>query len=132
MIGIDTNVLIRFFVQDDPAQFRRAKNVLQALTPERPGWISTANIMEIEWVLRSRYGYSRADVARILSDLLSLPSLAVEQHETMMHSLEFYRASKADFGECLIAASAHAAGCTKIVTFDKIAARDLGMELIGA
>jgi predicted nucleic-acid-binding protein len=130
MIGLDTNVLIRLLVQDDPVQLRQAKEVLQALTPKRPGWISIANILEIEWVLRSKYGYSRADVAEIISNLLALPSLVVEQHQAVTHSLAFYRAGKADFGECMISASAHAAGCAKVLTFDRISARDLGMELI--
>lgn len=132
MIGLDTNVLIRLFAQDDPVQSQQASEVLQSLSPKRPAWISIANIMEIEWVLRSKYHFGRNEVAEILSGLLILPSVVVEQHVTVAHMLTLYQASKADFGECMIVASAQAAGCTKILTFDKVAARDLGMERIGA
>ncbi|HKF50034.1 MAG TPA: type II toxin-antitoxin system VapC family toxin [Terracidiphilus sp.] len=132
MIGLDTNVLIRFFTRDDPNQFKLAYKVLQSFTPQQPGWISLANLMEIDWVLRSRYGHDRAGVARLFDGLLTSSTVVVEQPATVAHSLFLYRTSKADFGECLIAASARAAGCSKVFTFDKTAARDLGMELIGA
>jgi predicted nucleic-acid-binding protein len=130
MIGIDTNVLIRIFTRDDPDQLAAAHRLFRSLTPRQPAWISIANLMEIEWVLRSRYGYDRSDVARIIEDLTALPSIVIEQHDTAAYALTLYRTSKADFGECMIAASARSAGCTKVVTFDKTAARDLGMELL--
>jgi predicted nucleic-acid-binding protein len=131
MTGFDTNVLIRLFTRDDPVQFKLAYKVFQSLTPEEPGWISLANFMEIDWVLRSRYGHARAGVARIFEDLLSSDAVIVEQAKIVAHALSLYRTAKADFGECLIVASAHAADCATVVTFDKIAARDLGMQCIG-
>jgi len=131
MTGFDTNVLIRLFTRDDAEQFKLAYKVFQSLTPQEPGWISLANFMEIDWVLRSRYGHARAGVARIFEDLLTSDTVIVEQAMTATHALSLYRKAKADFGECLIVASARAAGCGKVVTFDKVAARDLGMERIG-
>ncbi|HTX74903.1 MAG TPA: type II toxin-antitoxin system VapC family toxin [Terracidiphilus sp.] len=130
MIGFDTNVLIRLFTRDDPEQFKLAYRVFQSLTPLEPGWISLANLMEIDWVLRSRYGHARAGVARIFEDLLSSDTVIVEQAATVANALRLFARAKADFGGCLIVASAHAAGCGRVVTFDKIAARDLGMERI--
>ena len=130
MIGLDTNVLIRLFTRDDPDQFRLAYKVLQSLTAEEPGWISLPNLMEIDWVLRSKYGRDRGGVAKIVDDLLASSTVVVEQPKVVAHALSLYRTSKADFGECLIVACARAAGCSKTFTFDKIAARDLGMELI--
>ncbi|MFP5234868.1 MAG: PIN domain-containing protein [Acidobacteriota bacterium] len=130
MTGFDTNVLIRLFTRDDPEQFRSAYKVFQALTPEKPGWISLANLMEIDWVLRSRYSQERSAVARVFEELLSADTVVIEQVATVARALSLYRSARADFGDCLIAASARAAGCAKVVTFDKIAARDLGMELV--
>lgn len=132
MIGFDTNVLIRVFTRDDPKQFKAAYRVFESLTPDQPGWLSLANLMEIDWVLRSRYGHPRSGVARIFETLLSSEAVVIEQIEMVARALSLYRTAKADFGECLIAASARAAGCERVVTFDKIAARDLGMELLEA
>jgi predicted nucleic-acid-binding protein len=130
MIGLDTNILIRFFVQDDPVQFQQAKKVFQSLSEKKPAWISITNILEVEWVLRSKYDFDRGGLAEILFNLIGLPTVIVEEQETVAHALALYLEKKADFGECMIAASAQAAGCSKVVTFDKIAARDLGMELL--
>lgn len=130
MIGFDTNVLIRLFTRDDPEQFKAAFKIFQSLTPEKPGWISLANLMEIDWVLRSRYGQDRSAVARIFEELLSADTVVVEQVAMVARALSLYGAARADFGECLIVTSARGAGCKKVVTFDKIAARDLGMELV--
>jgi predicted nucleic-acid-binding protein len=128
--GIDTNVLIRLFVRDEPNQLKLARKFLKTLTPDEPGWISVANLLEIEWVLRSAYKHDRAGVARIIDSLLTLNTVVVEQSETVARALVVFRAGKAGFADCLIAASAGAAGCKKVVTFDSIAARDAGMEML--
>jgi predicted nucleic-acid-binding protein len=128
MIAIDTNVLIRLFTRDDLEQFALAYKLFQSLSPEEPAWVSLANLLEIEWVLRSRYGQDRGRVAKLFDDLLASSTVIVEQTKTVTHALSLYRTSRADFGECLVLASGRAAGCTRVFTFDKIAARDLGME----
>jgi predicted nucleic-acid-binding protein len=132
VIGLDTNILIRLFVQDDQVQFQQAKKVFQSLSEKKPAWISITNILEVEWVLRSKYGLDRAGVAEILFNLIGLPTVAVEEQKTVARALVLYLEKKADFGECMIASSAQAAGCTSTLTFDKTAARDLGMELLSS
>jgi predicted nucleic-acid-binding protein len=72
----------------------------------------------------------RKAIATMLSSLLVVDSLVVEQADVLEEALRRYRNTKADFADCLIAASARAAGCSRIVTFDQIAARDAGMELL--
>lgn len=131
MIGLDSNVLMRVLTRDDPDQFKVAYKLFQSLSPQEPAWISIANVLELDWVLRSRYGHNRAGVAKILEDLLASTSVVVEQSRTVSQALSLYRTSRADLGECLVVASAHAAGCSKVFTFDKIAARDLGIERLG-
>lgn len=130
MIGLDTNILIRLFTRDDPHQFELAYKLVESLTAQQPGWISIPNLMEIDWVLRSKYGVDKGAVAKIVDDLLLSSTVLVEQSDVVSEALTLYRRSKADFGECLIVASARAAGCSKVLTFDKVAARDLGMELV--
>jgi predicted nucleic-acid-binding protein len=73
----------------------------------------------------------RVEVFQILDKLLSSREIVVEQSEIVRESLNLYRNTRADFADCLIAASAKAAGCSRTVTFDRIAARDAGMELVG-
>ena len=132
MIAFDTNVWVRLFTRDEPAQFAQAYKLFKAISPEAPAWISLANLMEIDWVLRRRYGLERAAVVKVFDDLLASSAVVVEQMKTVADALSLYRTSRAHFGECLVVASARAAGCAKVYTFDKIAARDLGMEQIKA
>jgi predicted nucleic-acid-binding protein len=130
MIGLDTNVLIRFFLQDDAAQGRAAAGLFKSLSGARPGWVGIATVLEIAWVMKSVQKMNRETIATTLSSLLTLDSLVVEQADALEDAVRRYRTSKADFADCLIAASARAAGCSKTVTFDQIAARDAGMELL--
>jgi predicted nucleic-acid-binding protein len=129
--GLDTNMLVRFFAKDDPLQTPKARAVLSSLTTAEPGWVGVATILELVWVMTSTLGVGRDAVAQILAELLTRETIVVERAETIEKALQRYRRGRADFADCLIAASARAAGCSRTVTFDRIAARDAGMELIG-
>ena len=131
MTGLDTNMLVRFFAKDDPLQTPKARAVLSSLTTAEPGWVGVATILELVWVMTSTLGVGRDAVAQILAELLTRETIVVERAETIEKALQRYRRGRADFADCLIAASARAAGCSRTVTFDRIAARDAGMELIG-
>jgi predicted nucleic-acid-binding protein len=131
MIGLDTNVLVRYFIQDDPEQTRRTTRLIDSLTPSEPGWIGLAIFMELDWVLSNVLKVKKDRVVEIFDLLLASQELVVENAETVRKALQLYRFRNTDFSDCLIAASAKAAGCSRTVTFDRIAARDAGMELIG-
>lgn len=131
MIGLDTNVLVRYFVKDDPEQTRKAVSLIHALTSTEPGWVGLAVLMELIWVITRRYRMSRDIVSRTLATLLASRDIVIEQADTVRGALRLYRSGNSGFADCLIAASAKAAGCSRTVTFDRIAARDAGMELIG-
>lgn len=130
MIGLDTNVLLRYVLGDDPKQTPLARRMMHSLSPADPGWISLATILEYVWVLKTRNRFRHQELAEALYQLLTRDSIVVEQADTVADALEIFSETRADFGDCLIAASARAAGCAKTVTFDEIAARDTGMELI--
>jgi predicted nucleic-acid-binding protein len=130
VIGLDTNVLVRFLIQDDPAQGRAATALFRSLSSSRPGWVGLAVILETAWVMKSVRKMDRETIARTLSSLLTVDSLVVEQADALEEALRRFRSTKAEFADCLIAASARAAVCSKTVTFDQIAARDAGMELL--
>jgi predicted nucleic-acid-binding protein len=130
MIGLDINVLVRYFVKDDPEQTRRAVGLIHALTPTEPGFVGLAVLVELIWVITRRYRMKRDAISQTLAILLASREIVVEQSDTVRAALQFYRSGNAGFADCLIAASAKAAGCSRTVTFDRIAARDAGMELV--
>jgi predicted nucleic-acid-binding protein len=130
VIGLDTNVLVRYLVRDDPRQTLAAEDLLDSFSPEQPGWIGLVALIELTWALRFLYRFQRDGIAGIIESLLRSQDIVVAQENIVHQAVLVYRNSKADFADCLIAASARAAGCSKTVTFDQIAARDAGMELL--
>jgi predicted nucleic-acid-binding protein len=130
MIGVDSNVLVRYFVRDDPHQTQAADELLDALSSEKPGWICLIVLVELVWALRFPYRIEHAKIVGTIEALLRARDVVLEQEATVRQALSLFRKSNADFADCLISLSARAAGCTRTVTFDKIAARDAGMELI--
>ena len=130
MIGIDTNVLVRYLAQDDAAQSRRATSFIEKECDEAaPGFVGLVALVEVVWVSESCYGAAREEVADIVRRILSIRQLVVQDAETAWKALRLFEASKADFADCLVASSATAAGCNSVVTFDKRASM-VGMTLL--
>jgi len=130
MIGIDTNVLVRYIAQDDAAQSRRATSFIEKECNEAaPGFVGLVVLVEVVWVSESSYGAAREDVADIVRRILSIKQLVVQDAETAWKALRLFESSKTDFADCLVERSAMAAGCKSVVTFDKQAAKT-GMTLL--
>jgi len=130
MIGIDTNVLVRYIAQDDATQSRRATSFIEKECNEAaPGFVGLVVLVEVVWVSESRYGATREEVADIVRRILSTKQLVVQDAETAWKALRLFESSKADLADCLIARSASAAGCKSVVTFDKQASK-AGMTLL--
>lgn len=130
MIGIDTNVLVRYIAQDDAAQSRRATSFIEKECNEAaPGFVGLVVLVEVVWVSESSYGATRDEVADIVRRILSIKQLVVHDAETAWKALRLFESSKADFADCLVAHSAIAAGCKSVVTFDKQASK-AGMTLL--
>jgi predicted nucleic-acid-binding protein len=130
MIGLDTNVLVRFFSEDDPVQCRRAEEFLQNLSPTGRGYVSLVSLVELGWVLRSHYRLSKAQLIVCIETLLNSPELVLESQTAVVQSLRRFSSAKADFADCLIERSCHAAGCRETVTFDVDASQSAGMKLL--
>lgn len=131
MIGLDTNVVVRFLAQDDPAQSPVATRLISRLTRERPGFISAVVLAEISWVLSRAYKSPREDIAKALEGLLRSAELIIENAEAAYRALSAYQASpSAEFADALIAETAALAGASETVTFDRTAGSDLGMRLL--
>jgi predicted nucleic-acid-binding protein len=131
LIGLDTNVLVRFLAQDDRLQSAKADEIMGSLTAQDHGWVGVATILELVWVLGSKNRFDRKTIAKALEQLLWREEIVVEQDEVVQNAFQLFRKGNADFADCLIAVSGRAAGCSRTVTFDRIAARDADMELIG-
>ncbi|MGY6548917.1 MAG: PIN domain-containing protein [Roseinatronobacter sp.] len=132
MIALDTNVLVRFLVQDDPAQAQLADGLIAQLSDAAPGFIGREVLVELVWVLERAYGHARADIAAALDGLLAATELLVETAEDVGPAVERYRAGGFDFADLMIAAAARRAGARRLVTFDRRAARLPGVALLGA
>jgi predicted nucleic-acid-binding protein len=130
MIGLDTNLLVRFVTQDDPIQCRQTDEIMRSLSTANQAWISLAVLLELAWTLARVYRIDRPQIIRILDGLIDRQEFRIEQFDTVHEAVRLFRKGRAEFADCLIAASARAAGCSKTVTFDRVAARDTGMELI--
>lgn len=130
MIGIDTNVLVRYIAQDDPTQSKLATRLIETeCSAATPGYISIVVMVELVWVSESCYGAERSDIAQIVQRLLSIRQLVVQDAEVVWKALRQFEGSKADFADCLIQQVALAAGCSSVMTFDKAAAK-AGMSLL--
>jgi predicted nucleic-acid-binding protein len=130
MTGLDTNVLVRYMMQDDAKQSPKATSLIEALSVEAPGFVSTVVIVELGWVLSSAYGLNREQLGQAVEALLRTKEIVVERAEQVLRALRVFTATSADFADCLIERSSAAAGCTRTVTFDRGAAKVLGMTLI--
>jgi predicted nucleic-acid-binding protein len=130
MTGIDTNILVRFFAQDDPDQCRRADEFLRSLSPMSPGFLSLVSIAELAWVLRSRYGIRKPQFIKYVEMLLNSSELILESQDSVAQALHHFTFEKADFADCLIERAGHLAGCNDTVTFDEGASKLVGMKLI--
>lgn len=131
MIGLDSNILIRYLVQDDPAQSRAAtRHIEDNLTPERPGFISSITLAEVSWVLREAYGYDRAVIAHVAERLLATRQLVVEHSAAVQSALTDYREGSLDLADALIGHIGQQAGCEATMTFDRKAAKSAAFRLL--
>ena len=133
MIGLDTNVLVRYLAQDDRLQSPLATRLIEgSLSQESPGFISTVVLAELVWVLESSYQFTREQLATLMDALLRARQLRFQDPESASQALRDFRASKADYVDCLIQRLGSAAGCSHTVTFDRVASRLSGMRPLGA
>lgn len=131
MIGLDTNVVLRFIAQDDEVQSPIATRFISRLSRSRPGFISAVVLAEITWVLADAYKASREDIAKAVEGFLRSTELTVENAEAAWRALAAYQASpKGRFADALIAQTAVLAGVEETVTFGKNASAAFGMRLL--
>lgn len=118
MKGLDTSILIRYLVQDDPVQSPRANQIIEELTEQEPGFVSVVVIAEIAWVLGSRYKAKPAEIADAVERFLSIGSLHVQNEQQVYEAVVAVRAGEGTLADALVCALGKSAGCAKTLTFD--------------
>ena len=133
MPGVDTNVLVRWLVADDPAQVASVQAVFEsARTSREMLFVPTTVTLELEWVLRSRYRFDKATVLSAFTALLETQELEFQAEAALELALHSYRSAPADFADCLHAGLCAAANRMPLLSFDHKAARLTDVELLGA
>ncbi|MHB8563487.1 MAG: PIN domain-containing protein, partial [Acidiferrobacteraceae bacterium] len=124
MLGIDTNVLVRFLVRDDNAQFERARKLIKReVSAGRRVFVNQLVIMETEWVLRSRYAVSKHQIIETISGLLDAADVQFEDEPAMEQALFLWKDTTADFADCLIGTKNRRLGCRATASFDSKASK---------
>jgi len=124
LIGLDTNVLIRYIVRDDQRQAEAATRLIESkCTPEDPGLINPIVLCELVWVLIRGYGYDRRMVAGVVRRILSVRELWVDGAESAWRAIRLYEQGKADFADYLIGLSNQDEKAETTYTFDRTAAK---------
>lgn len=134
MIGLDTNVLVRYLAQDDLKQAATAARLIdEELTVSRPGFISLVVLAEMCWVLSRLYGATQQELASTAEEILNMAQFHVEHREVVQTAIGLVQGGKRSstgFVDVLIANIAISRGCSRVVSFDKVAVRNAGMTLL--
>ncbi|MDY0005009.1 MAG: type II toxin-antitoxin system VapC family toxin [Polyangia bacterium] len=131
MIGVDTNVLVRYLVRDDEPQAMLAEAFLRSsCTAKRPGFISRVVLCELVWVLERAYRFPREEIASTIDGLGRTVELRLEDLPAVWRALELYRSGKAGFADALLSVTNLSLGCEETVTFDTQAGALGGMRLL--
>lgn len=118
MIAVDTNVIARYVVRDDPRHAARVDRFFETRTPGDPAFISGIVLIELVWVLRNGYKYDRETVGDVIERILATNEFLVEDHDAAVAALATYRTSTADYADCLMGLLNRDLGCETTVTFD--------------
>ena len=130
MIGLDSNILVRYLTQDDPIQSAKATEIIeQLLTEENPGFVSVVAMVETVWVLDRAYDLPTQEIAATVERMLQTAVLIVENEQDVFTAVIALKQGKGSFADALIAALGARAGCSCTLTFDRKALRLSGFKL---
>jgi predicted nucleic-acid-binding protein len=119
MLGVDTNVLVRYLTRDDQPQYEKARRLIdREVAKGEPVLVSLLVLLETEWVLRSRYEMAKAEIITAFSALLETADLTFEDEPSIETAVYSWKDSAADFADCLIESRNRRLGCRATATFD--------------
>jgi predicted nucleic-acid-binding protein len=120
MIGLDTNIILRYLLQDDPKQTRQAHQIIdRQLSEQNPGFISLVTVLEIVWVLRSLMKRDPIQIASHIENLLAADSLEVQNEQQVFEAAFALKRGTGEFEDALIGALNTWSGCSRTLTFDR-------------
>lgn len=129
MIGLDTNILVRFLVRDDEAQHAAVVDALRrGAEAGETFFVGDVVLAEVCWVLSSRYRCTRDELAAVVRKLTEAEELVFESTERVVRALRAHQHGKGGFADYLIGSHAHDAGCTTVLTFDEALVAESGFE----
>lgn len=129
MIGIDTNVIVRYIVQDDPKQAKAATKLIeQSCSPDNPGSINHIVMCEIVWVLKRNYKLDKASICQVIEQIMLTDRIVIEDIQLVWKALETFKETKADFADCLLGQRNLQAGCGYTATLDDAASETTGYK----
>ena len=118
MIGLDTNVLLRLFIEDDPQQSERARRFVQSVTADETCVVNSIVLAEFAWTLARAFKKKRPEVARLVAEVLSANDIEIPHRRAAEGALTAYRSGKADFPDYFLAEINAELGCASTATFD--------------
>jgi predicted nucleic-acid-binding protein len=131
MIGLDTNILVRYIVRDDLAQAKIADSYIHKCRDnDIELFISNVVLCELIWVLDISYEYEKNQIINTIEKILRTSQFTVEDAQSSWQALATYKKSSADFSDAMIGFINKSAGCKKTITFDKTAAKLAEFEII--
>lgn len=131
MAALDTNVLVRYLAQDDDLQHATAKKLIRAaLRAGETLYIPITVMLELEWVLRSNFGFDKEQISLTLASLLAAAELSIESELAVEIALALFKKNSADFADCVHIALSHMAGESPLWTFDRAASKIDGAKLL--
>ena len=120
MIAVDTNVLLRLLVGDDPSQAAKARRLFDRADAEQKTiWVSDTVLVELVWTLARAYSRDRADIVKALRTLSSHATVVLESAAAVRDATDAFEGGRADFADCLLCVKAQMAGCDEVATFDR-------------
>jgi len=131
MIGLDTNVVVRYLAQDDPLQSAKATQIFERrLTEQEPGFISLVTVVETVWVLDTVYGLSAREIAQAVERMLQADTLLIQNEQEVFTAVVALKSGRGSFADALVGALGSWAGCGSTLTFDRKAGRLEGFEVL--
>ena len=131
MIGLDTNVVVRYLAQDDPVQSPKATQIFERrLTEQEPGFISLVTMVETVWVLDTVYGLAAREIARAVERMLQADTLVIQNEQEVFTAMVALKSGQGSFADALVGALGAWAGCGSTLTFDRKAGRIQGFEVV--
>jgi predicted nucleic-acid-binding protein len=131
MIGLDTNVVVRYLAQDDPIQSAKATQIFERrLTEQEPGFISLVTMVETVWVLDTVYGLAAREIAQAVERMLQADTLVIQNEQEVFTAVVALKSGRGSFADALVGALGTWAGCSSTLTFDRKAGRVEGFEVV--